>query len=564
MRSGTFEPMVGVANTGPREAQELITRSYGVALADLLELDVMKGTEVLAGAQGLDRLVTGINVMEVPDVVDFVRPAELLVTSGYPLAGATAETLTVLLRDLSERGLAGAGIRLGRYVEKVPSEVLGLADELSFPLLALPDDLAFDDVSHQVYALLNQRQAGVLERIDALHTALSQIVLEGGDLADIAAETARVLDVGVLVTSTDGRERAAALTDELRAELTAAQMFDDTGRFRVEKASSLPLHLGAGEVRTFRVAGAGSDLARLACISLSRPLGADDVHALERAATVAALVVTRQAAVTAVENKYQGDFLRDVFLDRAGDESFVIEHAATFGWDLDRPMAVLSAELDPTDEKVAGRVRRAWQERFAAAWRQVCAAHDRSIPAVDFSTEVVILVPALANGSLRDRVAKVVADVAGDRGGGRRPFSVGVSRVVTSLSELPSAYNQARRATTVGRRISGPKSTTWFDDLGVHRLIALVPDPQELHEFARDVLGELAKDTTEAADLRTTLQVLLDTNLNVAEAARLQFFHYNTMRYRVSKLERLLGPFTTDPHLRLNVAVALQVLEMQG
>jgi len=49
-----------------------------------------------------------------------------------------------------------------------------------------------------------------LARIDALHRALTQIVLEDGTLENIGAEVARVLDVGVVVTSTDGRERAAA------------------------------------------------------------------------------------------------------------------------------------------------------------------------------------------------------------------------------------------------------------------------------------------------------------------------------------------------------------------
>jgi purine catabolism regulator len=573
--------MVSLAKTRPSEVQVLITTRYGVTLRDLLALDSMGGTEVLAGERGLGRTVQGVNVMEVPDVVDWVKPSELLVTTGFPLVsgpdgqgddGHAGDRLADLVRDLHARGLAGMGIKLGRYVDAVGPEVLALADELDFPVLGLPTSLAFDDLLQETYARLNDVAAGVLKRIDTLHNALSLLVLEGGDLHQIAGEVSRVLDVAVLVTSTDGRELAAAISEERRDRLTAAELFDGSGRFRVERASRRPAPVGDGEVLLLPIAGGGTDLARLVCFSPERPVPPDDVSALERAATVAALLLTRQQAVAAVENKYRGDFLRDVFLGRAGDEAFVVEHAATFGWDIDRPMYVITAELDPpapNEEPVSGRVRRMWQERFAAAWRQVCESQDPVVPTVDFTAEVVALVPvpggaaepSRAEAATREVVDRLVSSVRGDRGGGRRPFSVGVSRLVGHLTELPDAYSRARRAAEVGRRIRGGSSTTWFDELGLHRLIALVPDPAEVQEFAEDVLGPLAEPTDEAEDLRNTLQILLDTNLNVAEAARKQFFHYNTMRYRVSKLERMLGPFTTDPHLRLDIAVALQALQ---
>lgn len=528
-------------------------------LTDLLEDELLDGVEVLIDPTGGRRRVTGMRTVDVSDAVDRILPGELAVMTSPEVADQLAE-------GLSRRRPAAVAVRLESG--QVPQVLRRAAEKAGVVVLSLPRSLAHDDLMLLGINRLSAHQTQVLERIDTLHQGLSQLVLAGGDLSEIASHVARVLDVGILVTSTDGREQAGAVTDEHRHALDVHDLVDPTGRIRVERARDT-LALESGEMRVTRIAAGGTDLAWLVCVSPGRRLTSDDIQSLERAGTVAALLITREHAIAAVENKYRGDFLRDIFVGRAGSPEFILEHAETFGWGLDRPMVVISAELDPESSAVPNPVSRAWQERFSAAWSQVCRARDTSIPTADFSSEVVILFPAPTDedgrpdeAALRRDVAAVVSGVAGDRGGGRRPFSVGISRVVEDLTLLPAAYGQARRATQVGRRITGAKSTTWFDDLGLHRLIALVPDEDELRAFADDVLGELAEETDEAAELRTTLQHLLDTNFNVAQAARLQFFHYNTMRYRVGKLERTLGPLTTNPHLRLNVAVALQVLEM--
>jgi purine catabolism regulator len=209
-------------------------------------------------------------------------------------------------------------------------------------------------------------------------------------------------------------------------------------------------------------------------------------------------------------------------------------------------------------------------ERFAAAWAAVVRPRDPHAPVVGFHREVVAVLAVPAHGDVDRHVRDLVREVSGDGGGGRRSFGTGVSRVAASPAHIPSAYEQARTAVRVGRRMHGSGAVAHFDGLGVFRLLSLVEDQAELRAFAEETLGELARpegpgaDSGEAADLRRTLEVLLETNLNVAETARLLHFHYNTLRYRIAKLERMLGPFTHDPHLRLSLQVALQVLQMRG
>jgi len=119
----------------------------------------------------------------------------------------------------------------------------------------------------------------------------------------------------------------------------------------------------------------------------ARPVPAADVSSLERAATVAALAVTKGLAVAAVEDKYRADFLRDLMIGRVEDVASAVAHATSLGWDVDRPMVVAVAELDPgqVPASVSGLELRPVQERFATAWQTVMRIRDPGAPVASFN-----------------------------------------------------------------------------------------------------------------------------------------------------------------------------------
>lgn len=521
------------------------TLTYGIPVSEVLRASTLADARLLAGASGVGRHVQRLNVMEVPDILPWVKPHELLLTTGYPLRD-TPERLVELVGELDQRGLAALAIKIGRYLDGVPAAMLAEADRLGFPIIQLPDDVGFDDILNQVLTDILNRQAALLARAEEVHRALVAIVLAGGGLAELARQVARQLDTEVRVTDTAGRVLAAGMPAQPSPGEPAPAATVDRGWLTVD------------------VVAAGVTHGAIAAWTGGRGVPEPDeaiVPVLERAATVAALVVTREQAVTAVESKYRADFLRDVLDGRGGDRARVVEHAAGLGWDLDRPLMVAVAGLD-ADGSPVDRSAPAW---LADGWERGVRRRDPRAAVAGYAAEVVVVVGAADP----PRAARAVQEVAsGLATAASRPavrsFSVGVSRVVAGVDALPEAYRQASTALRVGRRVSGSGSCTHFDTLGAFRLLSLVPDSAELRSFIADTLGPLGGSDPGAADLRHTLEVLLETNLNVAETARRLHFHYNTLRYRIVKLERTVGPFSTDAALRLNLGLALALIRMRS
>lgn len=552
-------PPAGTDGRGPEPwSASSGTLTYGLPVEEVLGASALANARLAAGASGLDRMIQRLNVMEVPDILSWVKPQELLLTTGYPLRN-TPQSLEHLVGDLDQRGLAALAIKLGRYLDELPPAMLSEADRLGFPIILLPGDVGFDDILNQVLTDVLNHQAAMLARSEEAHRALVQIVLGGGGLREVVDEVAELLGVSVVATDAEGESLAESGEPDTLVALR------ETGAFGAGGLRSPDGYGARGPCAIVPVVAGGHEHGRIAVLRPQGDLDETGVHTLERAATVAALVITKQQAVSAVESKYRADFLRDVLSGRAGGEDRVLAHAASLGWDLNRPLTVVVAETDPEGRGTRGEAdERATQDRLVAAWASAVRRRDPSAAVAGFSHEVVALVGKPPGEDDFARLARDATAIFGDPGT-RRSFSTGVSRVVTSPHRIPEAYEQATKAVGVGRQLYGSGALAHFDQLGVYRLLSLVPDTRELHAFVRETLGDLAvREDAETLDLRQTLRVLLETNLNVAETARRLHFHYNTLRYRIGKLERMLGPFTEDAHLRLNLNLALHVLRMRG
>lgn len=515
------------AEAPPREA----SGSDTFRIRDAVRLQVLRGANVVGGARGLDRPVGSVNVMEVPDILDWVKPDELLLTTAYPLRD-DPPALAALIPRLAERGLAGIALKPTRYITAIPPAMIEAADRLDFPLIELPADASFNEIINAVLSEILASQTVRLQRSAAIHDRFTSIVLSGGGLRQITEALGELIERPVAIVDSGGAILWRMAPDLELTEETAVQ----------------PIQVGAERYGAILVKGGAAGL------------GPEQLEAIEHAATVAALRQVQARAVAEADRRFQAVCLEELVTGHVVDRSVLMERAAAFDWDLGAPRAVLLAEVDV----VSGRPFSALvgtPEEGELRHRLVEAARTSLGPAAitwERSRQIGSLVALAGSGEagLREAGAAFHAEATRRLPGGL--ISVGIGRPVDDPLRIHESFREARRALAISRWSRGLGHLLLFADLGVDRLLAGVPEA-EVEAYCGVMLGPLeAHDRARGTALVATLDTFLASR-NGALAARQLYLHYNTLKNRLAKIEEILGPFLDDPERCLSLALALHL-----
>ena len=524
-----------------------------LTLAAVLDMPLMEGVTVVAGKAGVARPVSRLNVMTVPEIARWTKPHELLLTTGYPLR-RSLDDLPRLLEELDRRSVTALAVKLDQYLERLPDAALEVADRLGFPVLVIPHFLAFDDILSVVLSEIANRQAQALLRAREVHQILLRASLDGGLEAVLGRLSQALGWPGVWCVDQRGAVREECCSDVLREELDRRGLRDGAGgRLMHEQlARQEPRRVSTVDLPVTE-AGPG----RLVVVHDGAAWDAQAQMMLEQAAMVAALCLSKSSAVVGVNRRFRTNALHGLLLGRRSEVAEVVSNAAGFGWNLERPLRVVVARperqlpLGVRDTAVA-----LWESLVTGADPKAAAAAlgptfvgvcDAGLTAVD------------GTASLWERAASQLQDVCGVE------VLVGVSDVVEDATRLPDAWSHAVTAADFARQLTGGRHVRQYDELGVLRLVDSVDNRQQVRDYLRETLGPLLElGGHQREDLLATLDALFAHNLNVAETARAMHFHYNTLRYRVHKLESLLGPFTEELRLAVRIGVALEVRPLCG
>ncbi|MEV4439654.1 GAF domain-containing protein [Streptomyces sp. NPDC049577] len=374
-------------------------------------------------------------------------------------------------------------------------------------------------------------RSAALERAAGVHDRLTELVLRGGDVHDVADTVAEVLA---------GR---VAFLEAPRCPAPALERSRAAGRaVRHDDGWIAAVSVGEELLGALRLYG-------------RRELDAVDRRTLERAAMVTSLLQLARRSADEAEHRVRGELLDDL-LDAGGrDHRLLRERAARLGADLRAPHLVLAARI------AGGRGDTpADRQRLSSAAAHLAATRHGLAAARDGGT--VLLLPHGPDDGATETARCVARRLGGEVGA---PVTVGSSAPVHAPADRPdevvAAYTEARRCldalNVLGRAGDGAAAGD-FGFLGL--LLASAPDADRVREFITRTIGPVVDyDTRRGTELVGTLDAYFASGMSPARTKDALHVHVNTVAQRLERVGRLLGPHWQSPSRALEIQLALRL-----
>lgn len=181
-----------------------------VTVAEILKSDFLKGAKVLAGKKGLYRQVSSVTVGEVPDIADWLKGGEAVLSTLYAVS-EDPQAQFEFVRKIIDSPAAALLVKPGRFVKNLNPDIVKTAKDAGFPLIEVPQDVRWTDIVRDIYDSMIKTEVEIRMKGDLIDDLLAG-QFKAEELVRRASFLSADLSAGSLAMYTDIDSLAATIS----------------------------------------------------------------------------------------------------------------------------------------------------------------------------------------------------------------------------------------------------------------------------------------------------------------------------------------------------------------
>ena len=556
-----------------------MSRQNGITVEDMLRLDIMKGCTIVAGFKGIRNTISRVNIMADPDILEWVHEGEFLLTTAYFFEKENdINVQKELLNVCYNKKLAGIGIKVSPYLKELPPEIIALANSLNLPVIDINQSIPLADIMMSTFKEIFNKQASLLERIEHLHERFMTVMMEGKGVSEIVKVVHENIKNPAILVMNFSNEITEHLYDsdmDIKGELLK-EIKDfyapNNIKNKVKRLDEEKVLIRGKYIKRMVMPIIIRDniYGHLFSWATNMPLGGFDLAIIESASTTIGLSILQDLSVKEVEIRYRSEFFEDLISLDSKRKKKALDRARFFN---------LNPENKYVIDVISCRMK----------WDQVDEDEEESINYIrDFVNTVVpsieeLMVYFKMDGLVATKVngMQILLGFENEKSIMKKieefnqklmeilnkkskniEFKMGVGRVYSDLENVNKSFLDALRAVRIGKTITNKEIVT-FDELGIFKILSQDFLNEELEDFYNTTLKPLVDyDKKKSTELVKTLEIYFKNTGNLTRISEQLFAHYNTVLYRVNRINEITGMNLDDPNHRLNLEIALKIKDL--
>ena len=501
--------------------------------------------KILAGEAGLDtRKVKTVCVVDIPDIEGWVYGGEFLLTSGY-IFQDDPERLIQLIETANKYGAAALGIKMERYIDRVPQSVLRIADKLAFPVIGIPSHYAHTDIINPVLITISEQTLETMNLSDNIHKEFIDIILSDGSIDNVLALLNKYISRELLYVDIVTGERFAYTTS-----VEFSQLIEDV------PLASLSSHFPNEKIYL-------NDKLR-GYLFIEKPISDTTADLVMKHAKEALLLLLK-----AEHDRWQlikgreAQLIQDILYKRFRHDSEIINRGRSLGVHFAGEQVVLVVGIN--NARSMGVTPHEPYIRAFEALRLVMQKLQNNVPYTPLEDEMafILQVPKGTWAAVKTDIVKTFkASARNVRTKTGLQLAMGVGSVASSVFSCNKSFREASKALVLAQHGSKDEIIFW-DDVGAYKFLIPIQNSQESIDFINEYLGELIYTHNEENDsLLNTLFCLINANWHLKSVAEAMNLHYNTVKYRYKKIGNIIDKDIDSPSVRLNLAFAMELYNL--